>query len=439
MTTINTIHLSVDSPPQYYRPGITNDSTQLASSLLQENHDKHHIFFNADGFHNHIAHHLLSLWALKASPDDIKRAYDINKSYQRRLEAPRQDDVEQLRDSENFMSHVGPKAAYNDFLKLFEAEIEETSWQQVLQKYLFAGDQRAEDMLVRMFAGFLHPIIHLGFGVEFQQPGIIAEALAQAACHDSWIGKMLLPAEKAAKEQTPQTSKSIVALLDEIYADPEIQKATKWEDGNKIRDGLLVRAPDRLVDYMSQVHVKPEELEEKTAEMTNAVAYYTAGAQRKDKMVRYDFYFIHCFNASVFWSAFLKQDWLSPANKVRLLEWKIRMDLTMYASRKSPKILMDEIRGHKPKKPSGWDEVQDRVCSIDDDGHTVKLVRAIAHAQEISKPYEDNDAFRLKQADFLQLAHMAIDAAESTAGTSESGWVRSAGFDEAWEEVPAKL
>ena len=36
--------------------------------------------------------------------------------------------------------------------------------------------------------GFLHPIIHLGFGVEFKQPAIIAEALAEAAVHDNWIG-----------------------------------------------------------------------------------------------------------------------------------------------------------------------------------------------------------------------------------------------------------
>lgn len=46
-------------------------------------------------------------------------------------------------------------------------------------------------MLVRLHAGFLHPMIHLGFGVEFQQPAIIAEALAQAAVHDNWIGYVL--------------------------------------------------------------------------------------------------------------------------------------------------------------------------------------------------------------------------------------------------------
>ena len=39
--------------------------------------------------------------------------------------------------------------------------------------------------------GFLHPIIHLGFGIEFNQPAIIAEALAQyviTTCTDVRIG-----------------------------------------------------------------------------------------------------------------------------------------------------------------------------------------------------------------------------------------------------------
>ena len=435
MATSSNIKLSVNAAPQYYRHGITSDSTKLASTLLQENHTNHHIFFNADGFHNHIAHHLLSLWALKGSPADIQRAYDVNQSYQRKLDPPQKDIVEQLRDPEKFTSHLGPESHYRDFLQFFENEIRETSWQDVLQKYLFAGDKRADDLLVRMFAGLLHPIIHLGFGVEFQQPSIIAEALAQACCHTNWIGQLLLTAEKKARERGSQKSKSIVVLLDEIRADQKIRDAPKWDDPNKIRDGLLVRAPDQLIDYASQFHVKPEELGEKTAEMINAVAYYTAGAQRRDKMVKYDFYFIHSFNASIFFSAFMKQKWLSDANKVRLLEWKIRMDLTVYASRKSPEILIDEIRNHQPRKPSGWDGIQDRVCAIEDDGHTVKLVRVIAHAQDVSKPYEDKDAFRLKQADFLQLGHMAMDAAE----TSNPRWVRSAGFDEAWEEVPAKL
>lgn len=72
-------------------------------------------------------------------------------------------------------------------------------------------------------------------------------------------------------------------------------------------------------------------------------------------------------NCSIFFSAFMKQDSLSESNKVRLLEWKVRNDLAMYASRRSPEIRLDLVREYKPKRPSdGWDEIEDRVCSLDD-------------------------------------------------------------------------
>lgn len=132
---------------------------------------------------------------------------------------------------------------------------------------------------------FLHPLIHLGYGIEFKQPAIIAEALAQAACHERWIGDFLLPAEKTAKERGTQPSKSLAQLLDEIHDDEKLNKAAHWDDGNKIRDGIIPRAGDLMVKYAAEFTVKPDELEEKTAEMTNAVCLYTAAAQHPPNMI----------------------------------------------------------------------------------------------------------------------------------------------------------
>ena len=118
--------------------------------------------------------------------------------------------------------------------------------------------------------GFLHPIIHLGFGIEFKQPAIVAEALAQAAVHDGWIASFLRGAEKAANDIGNPTTKSLVGLLDDIRADKKLSTAAHWEDGNKIRDGILGRAKDEMLKYASQWSVSADQLEEKTAEMTNA-------------------------------------------------------------------------------------------------------------------------------------------------------------------------
>lgn len=135
----------------------------------------------------------------------------------------------------------------------------------------------------------------------------------------------------------------------------------------------------------------------------------------------------------------MKQPWLSAENKARLLEWKIRMDLAMYASRRSPEIRLDDIRSYKPKHPSGWNEIEDRVCQIMDDGHAPKLVRALASGQQVCKAYEGREEFRVKESDWLQMGHMAVDSVEDAmARPSGATWVRSAGFEEAWEDVPLR-
>ena len=294
MATAGTVQLSTAEAdlPQYYRKGISQDQAKKASEVLQENHDRHHIFYGSEGFHNHIAHHTLAQFALNASSDAIQKGYNKNKAYQRKGLSVDKEVLKSLQDPAEFMQYLGKEQYYATFLQFFKDEIQKHSWEQVLQKYVFDGDERADKMLVLMFAGFLHPIIHLGYGVEFKQPAIIAEGLAQAACHTDWIGKYLLPAEEAAKDQKQASSKSIVRLLDEIREDEKLSTAAHWSDGNKVRDGILARAPENMLKIAAQYHAKPDKLEEKTAEMTNAVCYYTAAAQHPPNMVMYDFYFM---------------------------------------------------------------------------------------------------------------------------------------------------
>lgn len=120
-------------------------------------------------------------------------------------------------------------------------------------------------------SGFLHPLIHLGFGVEFKQPAIIAEALAQACVHDNWLAPFFKEAEQAAKASSHvNKAHGLVDLLDQIRADKKLSNAAHWADANKIRDGILVRAPDEMIKYASQWVVSADELHPRTAEMTNA-------------------------------------------------------------------------------------------------------------------------------------------------------------------------
>ena len=195
MASASQVKLTTQEHPAFSLE-LHQDSAKTTSDLLQENHDQHHIFFNRDGFHNHIAHHLLTTYALAATPNQQQGHYDANKGYQRPQELLKRSIVSEMHDPSKFKGYLGKEQYYHGFLLFFQEEINNTSWQEVMNKYLFANNDLANDMLARLMAGFLHPIIHVGFGVEFEQPAIVAEALAQAAVHDTWISKFLVPCEK---------------------------------------------------------------------------------------------------------------------------------------------------------------------------------------------------------------------------------------------------
>lgn len=59
----------------------------------------------------------------------------------------------------------------------------------------------------------------------------------------------------------------------------------------------------------------------------------------------------HHINVLSIYIVLSKQDWIPLAAKVRLLEWKIRMDLLQYAARSCPKLSLDKINSYSPKQP----------------------------------------------------------------------------------------
>ncbi|KAF2024382.1 hypothetical protein EK21DRAFT_94126 [Setomelanomma holmii] len=437
MATAAKVHLEASQQPQYFVKGITAESADKTNRLLQLNHEKHHIFFSQSGFHNHIVHHLLTLFALKASPDQIQRGYDINATYQRPPEPLKQEVVNDMHDPARFKTYLGDEKYYHDFLVFFQDEIAAKGWQDVLNEYLFKGDERADDMLVRMYGGFLHPLIHLGFGIEFEQPAVIAEALAQGAVHDAWMGKLFAPCERAAEKYRGAgkgSGKTIMELLEEARKDEKLRNAAHWDDGNKVRDGVIGRAAEEMVQLASQYTVDESRLEEQTAEMINAAVYFSACSQRPPHAVKFDFYYIHCLNSSIFFSSFLSLASLTSATKRRLLEFKIWTDIAMYTSRHCPALLLSEITNYTSKHDGEWEGIFGRVVQFEDDGHASKLIRALAYGEQVCKKFERKEGFMVKGDMWKKIGHMAIDSVEA----SEPHWVRSAGFDEAWESVPLR-
>lgn len=133
--------------------------------------------------------------------------------------------------------------------------------------------------------------------------------------------------------------------------------------------------------------------------------YYTSAAQRTDKKVKIDFFFIHCVNSSIFFSKIVQLPFLDKQTKLRLLEWKGRMDLVMYVSRGSPDLRINEVTQYPAT--NDWPTIFSRcIQHPGDDGHLSKLARALAHGEKVCKVLDKDSQMPIAGDMWLKIGNM---------------------------------
>ena len=114
----------------------------------------------------------------------------------------------------------------------------------------------------------------------------------------------------------------------------------------------------------------------------------------------------------------------------------------MYASRRSPKLLLEEITTYVPKclekGDTEWSGIFRRLGEFRDDGHAVKLGRAVRNGQLVAERFggrdgdgggdEEREWEMVKGFMWEKIGNMVIDSVEDSGNT----WARSVGFEEAW-------
>lgn len=193
--------------------------------------------------------------------------------------------------------YLGKEQYYPDFLAFFQREMDGAGgWQAVLSEHVLAGTERADDLLVRLHGGIMHPLIQLMYGVEWGQPAVVAEGLAQACVHGAELGGMLLGAESGFAGRVcgdgdgegnaggERSMPSIVSLLREAHDVPALARVED-SSGGRLSDWTRKGPPDEMMGIIKKVKVRPEEVEERTAEMFDAVMFAAAGASFHPKKV----------------------------------------------------------------------------------------------------------------------------------------------------------
>ncbi|KAH8711857.1 hypothetical protein GQ44DRAFT_690065 [Phaeosphaeriaceae sp. PMI808] len=432
----------VQISPEHLGLGRTSESSpesiEKTNQLLQKNHDDFHIFWRDLNGHNHMAHSILTTFALGASPSELQRAYDDGVGVQRAMPELNNEVVKGLSDDTKLTAIFGELPQYTNALEYFRQQIDLFGWRAILHKYCFSRTPIADTILARMYEGAHHPFIHLGLAVEFQLPSILAEALAQAVCHPySGIPNCLLQTDVEARALDNGAShKPLLELYKEARASQSILQGARWEDGPfKMRDGTLGRSKADITSLAAQYRVRPSELELRAAEVINCSAYIAGAAQNAKKSAKIDFFHMHNVTSSIFLTVLIQDPWISLENKVRMVEWKARTDLLWYAACGCAEFDIQEVNNYQagPSSGMGWSELYHAVNLMHDDGHVAKFVRALKSAEDICKPFEQQDpaTFQMKGDAWIQLARMSYD---TTLGLApEVKWVPGAGFDQAWE------
>ncbi|KAG7131128.1 Oxidoreductase AgnL3 like protein [Verticillium longisporum] len=396
----------------------TSEAAAKASELLNHDLENHHVFLNNKGFHDHMPHHILALYGTGASVAQLERAYSLRDSLQRAVEPRHGDIASALAASwDNAAPHLGRDDYYPDFLAHFQQVIDDKGYEAVVNEYLFKGDAHANDLLIRLHAGVLHSLLQLMFALEWKQPAIVAEALAQTCVHqrDGLDGLLLKSERRARHVSQPAKMPTLLSLFQGLRADPQLRRAARFTDSNKIRDGILQRAEEAMLVALAQVHVGEDEVEERMAEMLHTIIYVASSAAiHPPHYVKYDFFLMHHVNSAIFYLTINKQAWISPADKARLLEWKIRMDF------------LEPIEGSVR-------EIGLLLQDFGDDGHAIKQARVNALCHELMSKYDDKPWAVLKGDDiWRKIQAMTVDAVEGPGVL----YVRSGGFEEVWKDVP---
>ncbi|KAI0367931.1 hypothetical protein BV20DRAFT_534637 [Pilatotrama ljubarskyi] len=386
-------------------PGITHASSVSLVNTLKDNHVKWHAYFNDRGFHNHASHHLVAIYAMGAGGPLIEAAYQTHVAYMR----PAFQSPEPI-DDKSFWLHLGKREFYNSYLEFFRSLLRSKDVTEVLEEYVFSakanvggtGIEGEPNVLARFLAALVHPLIHVGNGLEFGLLGLVAEGLAQAATHRDQ-GKKLVPAalfqhrqkqkdaqggsvsrltslipsltlrkrpsndgRAAGAAESKSASVHAFSILARVAADEKFSPASLGlpppEEGppfdhveERVGDALAELAAEWAADLEGEGST-PAAIDKKIEELIwmNAIIYGVggwAGRERAaNKQFNADFFNMHLVTSSLFLPTF--SAYLSPRSMAVLLRTYFALSLAWYIARGRPALPIREFYEATTDKPT---------------------------------------------------------------------------------------
>lgn len=380
--------------------------------LIQKDADHHHVFFNDQGFHNHLVHQLLADYSLGADKPRLEKSYDDNAIYQRLKRPPKSDFVW------DSLQCLGNEDYYTSYLNFFQEEVQKKGMKRSIEYYIFEQDPEL-GFYSRFLSGVYHPMIHLGYGIEFSHPLMVAEGLAWIAVHKPRHHHFFESVTR--KNNHPENHASLLTALEIILSvqkNARLDGVVQWTDEDKYAT-VMNNVSDLLLEYCQLWPVSASldgraGLRTRATELQILAASLYAGSYRPGEEVMLDFFLMHTLTSSLFLHGYVEL--LDPHYAASLLRGKFALDLVYYIAHGRPCLNLEQFSTY-PDLLS-WDQIISKAIASEDD-HVPKVIRALIHASH----YDRMPVFSSKI--YQAMASLTVD--------ENLFWSLDAiGFDEAW-------
>jgi len=326
---------------------------------------------NELGFHNHIVHTSLALWALGASGPVINAMYGVQTKQQRPLlESPEPITAQNLHD------HLGDAKFYPGYLKFFTQEVLDKGAVCALEEYVYSkkanfiaerDDKSQPEMMSRSFQALLHPMIHCGYGLEFGLPGVMAEGLAQTAVHPAGLRALIPPslwdesqsgvdslvnalpalALNAVPSVKPPAASGVHAftIMSRILDDPRfaVEPAESGDRVQMIMKPMMTTletqgdALHAFADEWISGMIDSSSMEKKIEEISwMNILIYGIGGWKESREFRADFPLLHIVTPLIFLPSYAA--YLKPSSMAILIKSYFTLSLTWWIARGRPVI-----------------------------------------------------------------------------------------------------
>ncbi|PPR00337.1 hypothetical protein CVT24_004358 [Panaeolus cyanescens] len=287
-------------------PGITPLSKKTTEDLLLKDAEDHHCFFNTMGFHNHLSHHVLAAYDLGAPAAVLERIYEEEKKHQRPFYLEEKHRTDFVVTKENWTEHLGNENAYGAYVKFFEEEINVLGAKTFLETYMLTEDanKNGRRMFVRFASGAsaLHPLISVGYGLEFGNNELVVTGLAQAAVHNDDGHEML---ECVNHGPAPGQGISLLEVLSRVYESKALEPLPYMPEKMPfplLRDALAKSAAAGPIVSQFRISNNPTPTEvsnaiEEIIWVSNLLLFASGKRGRKTRL---DFFLMHLVTCSVF-------------------------------------------------------------------------------------------------------------------------------------------